>query len=280
MTYRIIKTNGESLIELEDEIIDNETVSGVGLIGYMTPNYGETQSNNFVHIIENFADKKFPENPLEGQIVYRKTDTSTNGGDLYLCIKKIEEDTLEWIKLPKVYVNENKPETLFDTGDIWFNDNDKALYIYDSKNDEWVKIGPNNSDDYSSYIDTVEMITPNEPIIVDLYDFYKNLSNSSYLIDINIICKEITNVEPYTMSNSSTSAWKYSMLVNCYLNANNELISEFVDAPNYQLIGTNNTSHQTNINIANNKLQVSLRGNFDNNKKMIWKIQKNILKVG
>lgn len=283
MTYRITKTNGELVTELESEIIDNETISGVGLIGYMTPNYGETQSNNFVHIVENFADKKFPENPLEGQIVYRKTDEEVNGGDLYLCIKKSDTNVdtgPEWVKLPKVYVNDNKPSELFDTGDLWFNNTNKSLWVFDKTSGRWTKIGPNDSDDtYSSIID-IEMDNPNIPITKTIQEFNIEESNYSYLIDLNIVCKEVTTRSDKKMNESKTSAWKYSMLVNCYLNNNNQIVCEIVDAPNYQLIGTNSSTHTVDIRIVGNNLIVEVNGNYSNGNKLVWKIQKNVLKVG
>ena len=283
MTYRITKTNGELVTELESEIIDNETISGVGLIGYMTPNYGETQSNNFVHIVENFADKKFPENPLEGQIVYRKTDEEVNGGDLYLCIKKSDTNVdtgPEWVKLPKVYVNDNKPSELFDTGDLWFNNTNKSLWVFDKTTGRWTKIGPNDSDDtYSSIID-IEMDNPNIPITKTIQEFNIEESNYSYLIDLNIVCKEVTTRSDKKMNESKTSAWKYSMLVNCYLNNNNQIVCEIVDAPNYQLIGTNSSTHTVDIRIVGNNLIVEVNGNYSNGNKLVWKIQKNVLKVG
>lgn len=283
MTYRITKTNGELVTELESEIIDNETISGVGLIGYMTPNYGETQSNNFVHIVENFADKKFPENPLEGQIVYRKTDEEVNGGDLYLCVKKSDTNVdtgPEWVKLPKVYVNDNKPSELFDTGDLWFNNTNKSLWVFDKTTGRWTKIGPNDSDDtYSSIID-IEMDNPNIPITKTIQEFNIEESNYSYLIDLNIVCKEVTTRSDKKMNESKTSAWKYSMLVNCYLNNNNQIVCEIVDAPNYQLIGTNSSTHTVDIRIVGNNLIVEVNGNYSNGNKLVWKIQKNVLKVG
>lgn len=283
MTYRITKTNGELVTELESEIIDNETISGVGLIGYMTPNYGETQSNNFIHIVENFANKKFPENPLEGQIVYRKTDEEVNGGDLYLCIKKSDTNVdtgPEWVKLPKVYVNDNKPSELFDTGDLWFNNTNKSLWVFDKTSGRWTKIGPNDSDDtYSSIID-IEMDNPNIPIIKTIQEFNIEESNYSYLIDLNIVCKEVTTRSDKKMNESKTSAWKYSMLVNCYLNNNNQIVCEIVDAPNYQLIGTNSSTHTVDIRIVDNNLIVEVNGNYSNGNKLVWKIQKNVLKVG
>ena len=87
MTYTIRHADNSKLIELESEIIDTETVSGIGLIGYLTPNYGETQSNNFVHLVENFANYTFPENPLKGQLFYKLS--SNTDGSLYLCVSNV-----------------------------------------------------------------------------------------------------------------------------------------------------------------------------------------------
>ena len=63
MTYNITKTNGTIVKELGENIIDFDTISYIGLIGKLSPNYGETQSNNFIHLAENFANATAPENP-------------------------------------------------------------------------------------------------------------------------------------------------------------------------------------------------------------------------
>jgi hypothetical protein len=54
MTYPINKTDGTLLVNLPDGTRDTST--GLTLIGRNFPNYGELQNENFVKLLENFAD--------------------------------------------------------------------------------------------------------------------------------------------------------------------------------------------------------------------------------
>ena len=67
MSYNIKKTNGTTLPSVpENEIITN--AAPVALIGRGSTEYGEHHSNNFVHMLENFAHNVPPATPLEGML--------------------------------------------------------------------------------------------------------------------------------------------------------------------------------------------------------------------
>jgi hypothetical protein len=65
MAYIINKYSGEQLIALEDGTID--TTTSVGLVGRNYVGYGEIQNENFLFLLENFANDTPPPRPLEGQ---------------------------------------------------------------------------------------------------------------------------------------------------------------------------------------------------------------------
>jgi hypothetical protein len=72
MAYTINKFNGETLIVLDDGTIDTST--SLGLVGRNYVGYGETQNENFIFLLENFANDAPPSRPLQGQIWYNNTN--------------------------------------------------------------------------------------------------------------------------------------------------------------------------------------------------------------
>lgn len=79
MSYNITLTNGATLLTLTDGTIDTNTTS-LNLVGRGSTNYGTSFADNFVHILENFANPNSPGSPLSGQLWY---DTSTSFLRLY-----------------------------------------------------------------------------------------------------------------------------------------------------------------------------------------------------
>ena len=61
MAYTINKFNGTELIVLEDGTINTST--SLGLVGRNYVGYGETQNENFVFLLENFAHTAPPSRP-------------------------------------------------------------------------------------------------------------------------------------------------------------------------------------------------------------------------
>lgn len=73
MSYTIYKTNGMQLMTLLDGTIDDKYT--VKLVGKNYINYGTAQNENFIYLMENFANDTAPLYPLTGQLWY---DTSAN----------------------------------------------------------------------------------------------------------------------------------------------------------------------------------------------------------
>lgn len=73
MSYTIYKTNGMQLMTLLDGTIDDKYA--VKLVGKNYINYGTAQNENFVYLMENFANDTAPMYPLTGQLWY---NTSSN----------------------------------------------------------------------------------------------------------------------------------------------------------------------------------------------------------
>lgn len=74
MTYQIRKSDGTLLVDLADGTTDN-TRSPLTLIGKNVSSFGKDQNENFVHILENFANTSQPTNSLTGQLWFNKTNS-------------------------------------------------------------------------------------------------------------------------------------------------------------------------------------------------------------
>jgi hypothetical protein len=71
MGYQILKTNGDQLIQ--GGLIDgalNQTATDITLIGQNSTGYGLFINDNFVHLLENFANTSEPPHPIQGQLWY------------------------------------------------------------------------------------------------------------------------------------------------------------------------------------------------------------------
>lgn len=133
MAYTINLTNGNSLIPggLSDGTYDNSHSSLV-LIGKNYAGYGEFLNENFVRLLENFANSSGPPNPLKGQLWW---DTINN-------ILKVYSGTSWKISTGATSAPANSPPGDLSAlgGDLWFDTTNNQLKVYSGTS--WVTVGP------------------------------------------------------------------------------------------------------------------------------------------
>ena len=117
MSYIINKTDGSVLTEIVDGTID-QVSTDLTLIGKNSSAYGELFNENFVHILENFANTSSPSKPVQGQLWY---DTSEGRLKVY--------DGSSW-KVSSGTVVSNAIPTLTQ-GDLWIDSLRQQLYFND-----------------------------------------------------------------------------------------------------------------------------------------------------
>lgn len=71
MSYDIQKSNGSTLVVLEDGFVDNST--SLTLVGKNVIGYGNVQNDNFLWLLENFSNIDPPSNPIQGQTWFDST---------------------------------------------------------------------------------------------------------------------------------------------------------------------------------------------------------------
>ena len=135
MAYNLSKSNGESLVLLQDGSID-KAYSSLSLIGKNVSNFGDAQNENFVWLLENFANTVQPRNPIQGQIWYNSKDAVLRP----LVYTTYADGSLNnWRPLAVLHygstatdVNVNAlgaPIAACRPGDLWFDSYNKQLHV-------------------------------------------------------------------------------------------------------------------------------------------------------
>lgn len=118
MTYLITKTDGSVLTQVADGVLD-QTSTDLTLIGKNSSGYGNFIDNNFVHLLENFANVVQPTHPIAGQLWF---DTSENRLKVYDgTVFKVSGGTI---------ISNSIPSSIT-AGDLWIDSARQQLYFND-----------------------------------------------------------------------------------------------------------------------------------------------------
>ena len=143
MPYNIPFTDeaNKGNVTVEDQSINTDT--SVKLPGRLTTDYGQSVNENFLHLLENFANASPPANPVEGQLWY---DTTQNIDQL-----KIYDGT-NWVAAGGLKKGPFEPDISNSVaGDLWVNTSRQQLFLYTGST--WILVGPNTiTDDKSGAI--------------------------------------------------------------------------------------------------------------------------------
>ena len=145
MAYTLSKTNGGTLVLLNDGVVDT-SVSSISLIGKNVSNFGDAQNENFLHMLENFAYSVEPRSPITGQLWFNTSD-SVN--------RPVAFDGVNWRPLAVLQYDTGVTNTLVNAGgsplaasrpgDMWFDSVNKQLHVVTSGTNtatETTLIGP------------------------------------------------------------------------------------------------------------------------------------------
>jgi hypothetical protein len=125
MAYIINKYDGSQLVVLEDATLD--TTTSLNLVGRNYVGYGEIQNENFLFLLENFANNSPPPRPIEGQLWFNKAGKLVN---VYIGDR--------WTPVGSAIVSELPPPGT--DGQFWLNSNTNQVFVY--KSNEWLLVGP------------------------------------------------------------------------------------------------------------------------------------------
>lgn len=135
MAYNITLSNGTALIPggLADNTADT-TSSSLALLGKNYKSYGTFLNQNFVRLLENFANTTAPTAPLPGQIWYNSTTKQLN-----VNIATSPAVTAIWKSIAAMSVSGSEPSSPF-VGEQWYDSTNGQLKLWNGS--VWRLIGP------------------------------------------------------------------------------------------------------------------------------------------
>ncbi len=142
MAYQVDKFNGQFLVSVEDGTID--TTTDLRFVGKNYAGYGEVQNENFLHLMENFANTTPPPKVVTGQIWY---DTSNKKLKFY--------DGSRFKLAGGAEASATAPSGL-STGDFWWDTSAKQLYAWTGT--DFTLVGPEASPDLGSSTITAAVV--------------------------------------------------------------------------------------------------------------------------
>jgi microcystin-dependent protein len=136
MAYTINYTDitNKGSIVIEDNTVNTTTT--LSIPGRFTTDYGTLIGQNFLQLLENFANNSAPARPVEGQLWY---DTSIG-----INLLKIYDGT-NWIEAGGLKRGDSAPAVANSVaGDLWADTDNQQLYIFTGSG--WILVGPEFSD--------------------------------------------------------------------------------------------------------------------------------------
>jgi microcystin-dependent protein len=138
MSYQVRYTDSTNLdkpaLTVEDSTINSAT--SLQFPGRNVTGYGTIIAENFLHLLENFANDSAPDNPVEGQLWYDNT-SGVNQLKVY--------DGTSWSSAGGLKKGNVEPELATSLpGDLWVNTDTQQLYLYTGSG--WILVGPRFSE--------------------------------------------------------------------------------------------------------------------------------------
>lgn len=125
MAYIINRASGEQFLVLDDGTLNTST--SIGLLGRNYTGYGEVQNENFLWMLEHFANEAPPARPISGQLWF---STALKVMHVY--------DGTNWKPVGSATVSDSNP--IGSDGALWLDSTTDQLYVFNG--DEWKLIGP------------------------------------------------------------------------------------------------------------------------------------------
>lgn len=132
MAYNITKTDGTNLVTIADGTTDT-SYSSLTLIGKNFAGYGEFVNENLVHLLENFSNSAAPNNPIQGQLWWKKaSDGSPASMQVY--------DGTQWKAIGAAEVKSTEPVGTKSPGDAWWDSTNNQYKVWTGST--WTVVGP------------------------------------------------------------------------------------------------------------------------------------------
>lgn len=191
MAYLINKSDGTALLTLEDGILDTST--SLGLLGRNYIGYGEVQNENFVYLLENFANANPPARPIRGQAWY---DSSTNRLNVY--------SGEQWVPVGAATISDTPPPEFL--GSLWIKTPNNQLFVFLANG--WELIGPEAAPGF-------EKTRAEATILKDI----AGVDHAVVIFRVNGIAEGIVATEPFSISPSTPVTGFFNLLKGINVNS-------------------------------------------------------------
>ena len=206
MAYTLSKSNNQILLVLNDGEGNGPSfpvkTTSINFIGKNFSNFGDAQNENFLWLLENFANTTQPNNPLTGQIWFNSNPT-VNRPSVF--------DGTNWKSLATLQYSNTTTDALINNGstpfvanypgDMWFDSSAKQLYVITSTGTDKTLVGPEGVPGFGTtrmlstvMSDTVNVKHPVIQATVDgeLIGVISSATFSSNTTNFNTVYKGIT----------------------------------------------------------------------------------------
>jgi hypothetical protein len=213
MPYKLIRTNGTTLATVQDASVDNTT--SLTFVGRNYSGYGQPVEENFVKLLENFANTTVPAKPIQGQLWFNNTPTVRR---LYVCY-----DGTHFRDVSNVQYSPSAP-TNSSTGDLWWDSVNNQIKVYNAITNTWTASQPyggaSSSWDFSRIEDSntndqsaIKGLIGTTPVVI--FSNFKYSPNSLTGLDIKfpVINRGINlpGADPVTGSSTNSTSTGYML---------------------------------------------------------------------
>ena len=166
MSYNVTFTESVIANPLKQPIVVSDktvnTQTSMSFVGLNSPSYAQHFSNNFLHLLENFANSTPPSNPVQGQLWFDNQSKQLK--------VNIDGTPSNWISTGSVYKQDSQPSTATN-GDIWVDTINQQLNIYSSLSSKWTLVGPLYSSDTitGQVIENIYDVNDTQHSVISLY---------------------------------------------------------------------------------------------------------------
>jgi len=145
MAYQVDKFNGTFLVSVDDGTID--TTTDLRFVGKNYAGYGEVQNENFLHLLESFANTSAPPKSINGQVWY---DSGNKKLKFY--------DGSQYRTASGAEVGPTAPSGL-QAGDFWFDTSSEQLHTWNGT--DFILIGPETAPDLGASAVSSQVVKDN-----------------------------------------------------------------------------------------------------------------------
>jgi len=135
MAYQIDRFNGTFLVSVDDQTL-NSTATDLRFVGRNYSGYGEIENENFLHLLENFANSSAPPRAISGQTWF---DTST---------KKLKIYDGNKFKVTTGAESSATAPTGLAVGDFWWDNQNEQIQVWNGTG--FILVGPEKSPIYGA----------------------------------------------------------------------------------------------------------------------------------